>query len=145
MLNTLKLLLPALMPSWRFFSEIAPSPRIEIAVLDKADSEDAAWHEFRPRPDHVSPIQMFFRMFYNAHWNEGLFLMSCAERYTKSPADHSIDEIVTRIRTELECEVDDVQNYPFMRFRLVFVHRDGGKLLKHVTFVSTVYSLVVGD
>ena len=34
MLQTVKLLLPALIPSWRFFSTIAPSPRIEFALLD---------------------------------------------------------------------------------------------------------------
>lgn len=145
MLNTLKLLLPALMPSWRFFSEIAPSPRIEVALLDKAENEDAAWQEFRPRPQHVSLSQMFLRMFYNAHWNENLFLMSCAERYTKNSTDHSLDEIVLRIKTEFERESGDDHKHPFMKFRLVFVHRDDGKLQKHVTFVSTAYSLVAGD
>ena len=32
MQNALRLLLPALIPSWRFFDVIAPSPRIEYAL-----------------------------------------------------------------------------------------------------------------
>ena len=33
MRNPFKLLLPALIPSWSFFDVIAPSPRIEYALL----------------------------------------------------------------------------------------------------------------
>ena len=49
MLHGLKLLLPALIPSWRFFDTIAPSPRIEYALLHDPHAA-AAWREFRPRP-----------------------------------------------------------------------------------------------
>jgi hypothetical protein len=48
MLQTLKLLLPALIPSWRFFDTIAPSPRIEFTLLKTAQDASGAWREFRP-------------------------------------------------------------------------------------------------
>lgn len=34
-LNSFRLLLPAIVPSWRFFDEIAPSPRVEYACRTK--------------------------------------------------------------------------------------------------------------
>ena len=36
--KTLRLLLPVLIPSWRFFSAIAPSPRVEFVTLAKEDA-----------------------------------------------------------------------------------------------------------
>jgi len=57
MLQTIKLLLPALMPSWRFFAAIAPSPRIELALLKTAKDVPDVWQEFRPRPEHLSIIR----------------------------------------------------------------------------------------
>lgn len=141
MLSIFKLLLPALMPSWRFFSEIAPSPRIEISWLESMDDEGTSWREFRPRPEHVSPFQMFLRMFYNAHWNESLFLMSCAERHTKNPTEHSINEIVKRIKADFGDARDDDDGRQYMRFRLVFVYRDQRQLKQTVTFVSPAYCL----
>ena len=43
MLQTLKLLLPALIPSWRFFDTIAPSPRIEFTLLKTAQDAPGDW------------------------------------------------------------------------------------------------------
>jgi hypothetical protein len=131
MLQTFKLLLPALVPSWRFFDGIAPSPRVEYAL-----SADGAWQEFRPRPVSVSPFQVMGRLFYNARWNESLFLVSCAERLIEEPSAHSRAEILERIRADLDREGVD---HEALRFRLVFVSRaDGGGLQKQVLFVSDV-------
>ena len=141
MLNTVKLLLPALIPSWRFFSVIAPSPRIEIAMLKTAQDAQCDWQEFRPRPDAVSVGTMLKRMFYNARWNETLFLMSCAERYTKNPNEHSRGEILARIKTELKEDGDGQSDKPFLQFRLVFVYRNGAQLEKQVTYLSPIYRL----
>ena len=79
MLRPLALLLPALIPSWRFFDVIAPSPRIEFAMLTSPDSA-AVWQAFRPRPARVALSTMLGRLFWNPRWNESLFLVSCAER-----------------------------------------------------------------
>lgn len=141
MLNTVKLLLPALVPSWRFFSVIAPSPRVEITTLKTAKDRQCDWQEFRPRPDAVSVGTMLKRMFYNARWNETLFVMSCAERYTKNPSEHSREEILTRIKAELKQNGGVQSDKPFLQFRLVFVYRNGAQLEKQVTYLSPVYRL----
>ncbi|PCI04699.1 MAG: hypothetical protein COB78_08180 [Hyphomicrobiales bacterium] len=142
MLQTIKLLLPALMPSWRFFSVIAPSPRIEITLLKTAKDTPDSWQEFRPRPAHLSIGSMLKRMFYNARWNEALFLTSLAERLSSNPTEHSSQEILKRIKAELvrnSFDSFDSAATPHLQFRLVFVHREGEQLQKHVTFISPVY------
>ena len=100
MLQTLKLLLPALIPSWRFFDTIAPSPRIEFALLKTARDASGRWQEFRPRPARLPISTMLKRMFWNPRWNESLFLVSCAERLMESPTEHSSQEILARIEAD---------------------------------------------
>ncbi len=80
MLHTLKLLLPALLPSWNFFDVIAASPRIQFCLLTKENEPPPEWHEFRPRPEKLTLIQMLKRILWNPQWNESLFMVSCAER-----------------------------------------------------------------
>lgn len=128
MLRPLALLLPALIPSWNFFDVIAPSPRIEFARL--AGPEDAArdWHEFRPRPQHVSPAAMLRRLFWNPRWNESLFVVSCAERLIDHPTPHSEDEIFRRIAADLGAGPD------WLTFRLVFLSRDGEAITREALF-----------
>ncbi|MBI1684311.1 hypothetical protein [Caulobacter hibisci] len=128
MLRSLKLLLPALIPSWNFFDVIAPSPRIEYAVLAAPDA-DPDWREFRPRPDHVSIPAMLGRLAWNPRWNESLFLVSCAERLVDEPTAHSEDEIFARIAA-------DFPEAAWLRFRLVFLSQESGALVSEVLFVS---------
>ena len=94
-LNTLKLLLPALIPSWNFFDVIAPSPRIEYTLLNSQNESVTDWQEFRPRPEQLSFIQLLFRLLLNPRWNETLFMVSCAERILQNPTEyqHSENEI----------------------------------------------------
>lgn len=132
MLPTLKLLLPALIPSWRFFDVIAPSPRIEFTVLKSADDVASYWQEFRPRPAHVTIGSMIKRLFWNPQWNESLFLVSCAERMIENPTDHSYQEILKRIQTEIKA--------PYLQFRLVFIRREGEVLQKETLFMSSVHA-----
>lgn len=128
-LRPLALLLPALIPSWNFFDVIAPSPRIEIARLAAPDAEPA-WHEFRPRPQRVSPLEMVRRLVWNPRWNETLFLVSCAERLVDHPTPHSEDEIFRRIAADLIGEPGG----PWLAFRLVFVSRQGEAIEREVLF-----------
>jgi hypothetical protein len=140
MLRTLKLLLPAIIPSWRFFDEVTPSPRIEFVLLNNAHDHPEDWREFRPRPQRLSIDEMLKRMVWNPRWNESLFLVSCAERITTDPTEHSRQEILKRIRAELVREGIDAQAAPCLQFRLVFMHRHGLQLQKEVMFISPVYS-----
>jgi hypothetical protein len=133
-LQALKLLLPALIPSWNFFDVIAPSPRIEYALL-AAPAAPGDWREFRPRPERLSPLAMACRMFWNPVWNESLFLVSCAERLTSagsSSNDHSEDEIFKRIAADLRPE--ETADAPWLNFQLVFLSRQGEAIEREVLY-----------
>jgi len=133
----MKLLLPALIPSWTFFDVIAPSPRIEYARLRSIGDPSGDWREFRPRPARVPPLEMLRRLVWNPRWNETLFLVSCAERLTDAPTAHSEDEIFKRIAADLRGgaapDLGDVER-PWLCFRLVFLSREGETVTREVLF-----------
>jgi len=144
MLETVKLLLPVIIPSWRFFDTIAPSPRIEFALLKTVQDIPDRWQEFCPRPAHLPISSMLKRLFWNPHWNEALFLVSCAERLMENGADYSVKEIVKRIKTGVEKRGVNSMVTPYLQFRLVFVSREGEQLQKYITFTSPVYQYAGG-
>jgi len=137
MWHTLQLLLPALVPSWRFFDYIAASPRIQFTLFNAADDTPHTWHEFRPRPAHVPFKKMLARLIWNPYWNESLFLVSCAERLIASPTQHSEDEILKRIMAELMSQ-HSVNNAmaTHLQFRLLLVKRNGSQLQHTVAYYS---------
>lgn len=138
MLHILKLLLPALIPSWNFFDVIVASPRIQFSILNKESETTESWQEFRPRPAHLSIWQMLGRMFWNTDWNESLFLMSCAERLMEYPTRHSEDEILKRIKADIISDKDNLnlKETTQVQFRLVFIRREGDSLKEEVKFQS---------
>lgn len=80
-LDALSRLLPALLPSWKFFDTIGPSPRVDYALLAATQPlADADWHEFRPRPARLGLPQMLLRLCWNPVGNETLYVVRCAER-----------------------------------------------------------------
>ncbi|WP_165185710.1 hypothetical protein [Caulobacter soli] len=135
MSNPLRLLLPALIPSWNFFDVIAPSPRVEYA-LSATPGAVGDWREFRPRPPHVSVPAMLRRLVWNPRWNETLFIVSCAERLIDEPTDHSQDEIFRRIAADLARQPDAAALEPWLSFRLVFLSREGEVVDSEVLFQS---------
>lgn len=130
MIHTLKLLLPALIPSWNFFDIIAASPRIEFCTLDSVDASADNWLAYRPRPAHVSFWRMLARMVWNPYWNESLFLMSCAERLLEYPTLHSEMEILNHIR-DSQMRAGQLDGY--IRFRLILIQREGDELTSELT------------
>ena len=121
-LRAFQLLLPALIPSWRFFDWIAPSPRIEFAVLPTSTSTPENWQRLTDRPDQLETTVALRRLFYNPEWNDQLYLVSCAERIAQAPDAHSIEQIFRRIEALLPSSTTD----KYIRFRLVFVERNCG-------------------
>lgn len=134
-LHILKLLLPALIPSWNFFDVIVPSPRIQFCILNNGNDSQSEWQEFRPRPAQVSFPQMLLRLFWNPTWNESLFLVSCAERLIEYPTQHSEDEIFKRIKAELRSSMS-TNPAAQVKFRLLFIHREGEDLKEQVNYQS---------
>ena len=152
MLKTLKLLLPALIPSWRFFDTIGPSPRIEYMVSNTKNGEinnTNHWHSLRPRPHRITVINMLKRLLWNPHWNEDLFLTSCAERLMRSPSKHSAQEIVNAIRAEIsydrEMQTDNATLPSSLQFRLVFLNREKDSIARHLVYTSEIFSYIVGE
>ena len=135
MWHTLQLLLPALIPSWNFFDIIAPSPRIHYALLTKQGDIVHDWQEVRPRPARVSFFRMLRRMLWNPHWNESLFMMSCAERLLDYPTQHSEDEILKRIAHEL-LNTEVVCDETYLQFRLILIKREGEGLRQEQVYDS---------
>ncbi|MQQ08989.1 hypothetical protein GFB49_11035 [Epibacterium sp. SM1979] len=128
MLRVISLLLPALIPSWRFFKSVAPSPRVEYRVIGGAHAQD--WQEDRPRPATISVATLVRRMVWNPAWNEQLFLVSCAERMIEEPSPHSLNEILIRVARLLEAQEG------LLQIRLVFIAREGEALVKTVEYES---------
>ncbi|WP_172328620.1 hypothetical protein [Mangrovicoccus sp. HB161399] len=123
--GTFRLLLPALLPSWRFFSGVGPSPRIEIR------GADGLWRELAPRPAHVPVLRMLRRLAWNPRWNGRLYLVSLAERMVEEPTAHSLSELRSRIPAELPPGTP-----PPAAFRLTFVFRRGDRLEREVLWSS---------
>ncbi|MGB0935515.1 MAG: hypothetical protein ACPGXY_05560 [Alphaproteobacteria bacterium] len=145
MFKTLKLLLPALIPSWNFFDIIAPSPRIEFTLLKTSVEPPAQWQEFRPHPEYIPPLTMFKSLFWNPWWNENLFLVSCAERLLENPTEHSRQEITSCIKADLKQNDSDFTSKPYCQFRLVLLTRNSLKREKQVAYVSPTFSLAQED
>lgn len=141
MRSGLTLLLPALIPSWRFFDYIAPSPRIQYLLLDAQGQPVTEWQAFRPRPMRVSTLQMLGRLFWNPQWNETLFMVSCAERIMEHHTPHSEDQILARIAADWRSGHLLDGDAVAVQFRLVFVHRVGGTLEQQVRFTSKTLTL----
>lgn len=132
LLAPLKLLAPALVPSWNFFDVIAPAPRVEYALLASPGDTSGTWRVFRPRPARVSLPEMLQRLVWNPRWNQNLFVMSCAERLAEDRTpEHSEAELFKRIAADLAAEPADPAR-PWLCFRLVFVHREGEVLTEEV-------------
>ena len=147
LLHALKLLLPALFPSWNFFDVIAPSPRIQFTLQNKEDDLPHEWHEFRPRPIHISFIQMLKRMFWNQKWNESLYILSCAERLIEKYTLHSEDEILQRIIKEIDDtpSKDLLLKPTHLQFRLIVIQRKNDQLHEELAFLSRIEPLSIRD
>ena len=143
-INTLKLLFPALIPSWNFFDLIAPSPRIQFTLLKEENDSNRNWQEFRPRPEHLSFLQMIKRMLWNPMWNESLYLVACAERIIDTYSSHSEGEILARIENNLKEEVNAI-TATHLQFQLTLVQRKENKIQETVVFTSRIQKLLTED
>jgi hypothetical protein len=124
----LRLLPPAIIPSWRFFDAVTASPRLDYALLGAADEEARIWQEFRPRPARLTFSTMVRRLFWNPDWSEALFLVSLSERLITTTSSltetHSERELLLRVARHLDRQgIGDHE--PYLQIRLRFVRRKG--------------------
>jgi len=131
----LRLLLPALIPSWRFFDTIGPSPRIEFAVVERPHDPVPDWQEFRPRPARVSLATMVLRLFWNPRWNESLYLVSCAENLLEGPSAFSERELLKRVANDDQATSGFGQSAS-LRVRVCVLKREHGSIAREILFAS---------
>ena len=136
MVHALKLLLPALIPSWEFFKAVEPSPRVQWRMLSSPKDQAPPWQEFRPRPAKLSVFATIGRLFWNPVWNESLFMVSLAERLMLNPTAHSADEIRYRLAAEIDRTVPGEKHRKYLQFQLIFVSRDENGLTQTITHVA---------
>jgi len=128
-------LLPALMPSWRFFDSVGPSPRIDYAWVDAA-GDARAWHAFRPRPARLSFPQMLARLLWNPRWNETLFVTRIAERLLEGDTALPPRELRHRLRLAHQRGELETAAGPRLRYRIRTVSRDAARIVDEVAYVS---------
>lgn len=125
MIRIILLLLPALIPSWRFFREIAPSPRIDYRL------EGGDWHRLCPRPPRLSPLSLLLRLAWNPRRNEELYLVTLSERLAEAPSRHAIDEIYRRA-----ARLTGAKPGSQLQFRLTFRERAGPDIVTSELYSS---------
>lgn len=134
----LRLLFPALMPSWRFFDRIGAAPSLEFGVTRASADAVTHWRAVRTRPPHVSLGRMLASLVWNPRGNESLYLVSCAERLIDDPSAARADALWRRVASVVRDEppAPGADAGAFMRIRVVEVAREQGRLVRHVAFVS---------
>lgn len=145
-----KQFLPILFPSWRFFSGIGASPRVELGFAIEHDETPEYWIAFRPIPRRLSVTQHIIRLFYNPHWNELLFINTCAERLFEAKDDFYMDEIARRLLAAVvRGEVNIPEKRKFLIFRIRAIYSEDapanimGDVREAVFIQSRSYSLDV--
>jgi hypothetical protein len=141
LVRVLRLVLPVLVPSWRFFDSIGPSPRIEYQAWRPDAPEDPAnpWTPWALTPARVGVAAMVARLFLNAERNETLYLLACCERVVDDGSGHAEHEIAVRLAAHLGHAPLAVPCRA--RFRIVEVYPEAGQLQRQVAFVSAPFAV----
>jgi hypothetical protein len=143
----LKLFLPILFPSWRFFSSIGPSPRIEMGFVADKNSEPQKWLPFRPLPKRINFTLGLQQLFHNPLWNERLYINTCAEHLFEGYSEFHEWEIGQRlVATVLNKEIITDGEFHYLVFRIRALELEAGQVRDEVVFVSRPFALWhVGD
>lgn len=132
MLRIIHLLLPALIPSWRFFQTIDASPRVQYRVFD-ATGLASCWRDFEVKPSRLSMSQYIGRLFWNHRRAQALYVVSLAERLIEAPSPHSVAAIRGRIFRNLLGDKCRSGN-DLMQFRVMTVSRRNTSLCFDLAF-----------
>ena len=142
----LKLLLPILFPSWRFFSSIGPSPRIEVGFVADINSEPQVWLPFRPVPKKINFILGLQQLIHNPLWNERLHINTCAEHLFDSYSEFRERDIGWRlVSAALNKEIVFDGEFQYLVFRIRALETDVGQVRDEVVFISKPFALIDAD
>ena len=140
----LKLILPIIFPSWRFFSSIGPSPRIEMGFAVDSQSEPQEWLPFFLLPKKVNFITGLQRLFHNPVWNDFLYINTCAENLFEGYSEFHEREIGMRlVDAVLNGNISINGKFNYLRFRIRALEASAGKVNDGVVFISRAFSLRV--
>ena len=134
-MNIVRLILPILIPSWRFFDRVGPAPLIQICRQNHCHSkkEQVIWEDIGVYALPVFNVQSFIqRLFWSPLRNEYLYLVSLSERLIcqeEEFAEQQIFHILTRHYPDID----------HLQFRLVFADRDNEVITNHVVYTSCCY------
>lgn len=142
-----KLLLPIIFPSWRFFSSIDPSPRIEVGFVADKKSQPQDWLPFRLLPKKINVALGLRQLFHNPLWNERLYINTCAEHLFEEYSAFREREIGLRlVAAVLNGEISVNGEFQYLVFRIRALESDAGKVSDDVVFISGAFSLqAAGD
>ena len=87
--NLARLVLPALIPSWRFFDRIGPAPIVRVSTT----AEPLHWRQIPPRVATRRPAELIASLFHNPSRNEALYVQSLAERLITQDDAHAAREL----------------------------------------------------
>lgn len=133
----LQRLLPALIPSWRFFDRVGPALRIEYAWLPGAGAVAEHWEPFRPEPERVPMPVALLRLVWDPRGNHSLYLLSCAERLLETGSGHAEHEIRDAILADLQASRSESRTgTAWLAFRIRWLEREGDALSDHIGFQS---------
>ncbi len=142
-------LLPIIFPSWRFFSSIGPSPRIDLGFVAREGDSPEIWIPFRPIPQQITFVEQIIRLFHNPHWNERLYINSCAERLFEGGDQFYLAEIANRLLASIaQGEIVSPANERFMLFRIRAIYSEDtdankmGQVKDELFLQSPTYALV---
>lgn len=127
------LILPIVMPSWRFFDVIAPAPHIEFGWADSATSNALAWRPFLPTPATIDWPLRLRHLWSNAARNETLYLLACADQVCYATSARAAAEIRARLERALANGSLDRQG-PYLCLRIRTVVRVGTELQETVAY-----------
>ena len=139
----LKLFLPILFPSWRFFSSIGPSPRIEMGFMVDKNSVPQQWLPFRLLPKKINFILGLQQLFHNPLWNERLYINTCAEHLFESYSEFHEKEIGVRlVSAVLNKEIIASDEAQYLVFRIRAIETEAGQVRDDVVFVSKPFAVM---
>lgn len=108
------MILPAFIPSWKFFDQVGEALLVEYAWTS-ATAEPQVWQNAN-RMSALSWSEMFLRLFWNPVGNEDLFIMSAADRFLRDSSESRLNIVRQRVahRHPPENETD----YLHLRIRM---------------------------